>query len=217
MRKEGPVTQGMRNVIGASAAILVVTSAPASATVYQVADDGAVLVAKNGSFDRQDIAGAQAVDAAVPEAAPDVPANAITTLAAPSVPEYFRQSLLDASERNDLSPRLLAALARQESAWRPSIVSPKGAVGLTQLMPATARALAVDPRDPSANLHGGARYLRSLIDRFDGDLERALAAYNAGPARVARTGGVPAIRETRAYVATIVDRLGGAAAGEGAR
>ena len=106
-----------------------------------------------------------------------------------------------------MSPRLLAALTGQESAWRASVVSPKGAVGLTQLMPATARALAVDPRDPAANLAGGARYLRQLLDQFDGDIERALAAYNAGPGRVVRAGGIPPFRETRAYVAKIVDRL----------
>jgi soluble lytic murein transglycosylase-like protein len=81
-------------------------------------------------------------------------------------------------------------------------------MGLTQLMPATARALGVDPRDPVANLEGGARYLRLMLDRFGGDVVKALAAYNAGPERVERAGGVPAIRETREYVAAIMARLG---------
>lgn len=82
-------------------------------------------------------------------------------------------------------------------------------------MPATARALSVDPRQPSANLAGGARYLRQLIDQFNGNIEQALAAYNAGPGRVVRAMGIPAISETRSYVTNIVDRLGSAVLGEG--
>ena len=79
--------------------------------------------------------------------------------------------------------------------------------GLAQLMPGTARDLGVDPNDPFANLEGGARYLREQLDRFDGDLEKALAAYNAGPGRVIRANGVPRIRETQLYVAAIMGRL----------
>ena len=74
-------------------------------------------------------------------------------------------------------------------------------------MPATARYLGVNPDDPLDNLEGGARYLREQLDRFDGDLEKALAAYNAGPGRVMRAGGIPKIRETQHYVAAIMGRL----------
>jgi len=102
---------------------------------------------------------------------------------------------------------LLGALVWQESRWHPHAVSRKGAIGLTQLMPGTARELGVDPTDPLANLIGGARYLRQLLDQFDGDVEKALAAYNAGPGRVRSAGGVPAIAETRNYVASIVRRI----------
>jgi soluble lytic murein transglycosylase-like protein len=80
-------------------------------------------------------------------------------------------------------------------------------MGLAQLMPATARDLGVNPADPVQNLTGGARYLRALLDQFNGDLEKALAAYNAGPGRVSRAGGVPAIAETRNYVASIVRHI----------
>jgi soluble lytic murein transglycosylase-like protein len=80
-------------------------------------------------------------------------------------------------------------------------------VGLTQIMPGTARLLAVDPHDPAANLEGGAHYLRQMLDLFDGNVERALAAYNAGPRRVLRAQGLPHIAETQAYVSTIIDRL----------
>ena len=74
-------------------------------------------------------------------------------------------------------------------------------------MPGTARELGVNPGDPFANLEGGARYLRQQLDRFDGNVEKALAAYNAGPGRVERAGGVPRIRETQLYVAAIMGRL----------
>ena len=102
---------------------------------------------------------------------------------------------------------MLASLVWQESRWNPQAVSPKGAIGLAQLMPATARNLGVNPSDPTQNLVGGARYLRQLLDSFDGNVEKALAAYNAGPARVRNAGGIPAIAETRAYVSSIVRRI----------
>jgi soluble lytic murein transglycosylase-like protein len=115
--------------------------------------------------------------------------------------------IAELSVKYDVSPALLDAVVWQESRWNVDAVSPAGARGLAQLMPATARMMGVDPDDPHANLEGGARYLRMQLDRFGGDLEKALAAYNAGPARVVKAGGVPAIRETRDYVAAILARL----------
>ena len=98
---------------------------------------------------------------------------------------------------------------------RGGVVSAAGAIGEMQLMPATARALGVDPWDTRDNFRGGAAYLGGLVHRYDGDLIRALAAYNAGPGAVDRYGGVPPYRETQAYVAAIMNRLGRRAA-EGA-
>jgi soluble lytic murein transglycosylase-like protein len=170
---------------------------PARADVFVISADGMVRAGADGA----------AVQSATGETAPAIPDAAITQIAAPQVPDAWRASLQSAAIRYHLSPDLLAALVWQESRWHPNAKSAKGAVGLAQLMPATARQLAVDPRDPDANLTGGARYLRQLLDRFDGDVERALAAYNAGPGRVDRAGGVPAIAETRSYVSTIFDRL----------
>jgi soluble lytic murein transglycosylase-like protein len=95
------------------------------------------------------------------------------------------------------------SLVRAESSYNPNARSPVGAIGLTQLMPGTARDLGVDPYDPAQNIDGGMRYLSQQYARF-GDWALALAAYNAGPARVARTGGVPAIPETQNYVAKIL-------------
>ena len=106
------------------------------------------------------------------------------------------------------------AMIEAESAYRVDALSPKGAYGLGQLMPATARDLRVDREDPAQNLEGAARYLVAQMDRF-GSAELALAAYNAGPHRVVEHGGVPPFRETRAYVArigAIYDRLAAEAA-----
>ena len=123
------------------------------------------------------------------------------------VPDGYKAKVAELAARFDLSPTLIEALVWQESRWRENAVSPVGARGLAQLMPGTARDLGVDPDDPFANLEGGARYLREQLDRFDGDLEKALAAYNAGPGRVIRAGGIPRIRETQLYVAAIMGRL----------
>lgn len=128
-------------------------------------------------------------------------------LHAAAVPDVYRAKVEELAARFDLSPSLIEALVWQESRWRANARSPVGARGLAQLMPGTARDLGVDPDDPFANLEGGARYLREQIDRFDGDLEKALAAYNAGPGRVMRAGGIPRIRETQLYVAAIMGRL----------
>lgn len=110
-----------------------------------------------------------------------------------------------AAERHRLDPKLLHALVAVESAYHPQALSSAGAGGLTQLMPQTAKALGVADRfDTDANLSGGAAYLARQLLRF-GDLRLALAAYNAGPDRVARLGRVPNFPETQAYVAAVVD------------
>ncbi len=130
-----------------------------------------------------------------------------TDLAARLIPGAYAAKVHELAERFDLSPALIEALVWQESRWRERAVSPAGARGLAQLMPGTARELGVNPDDPFANLEGGARYLRQQLDRFDGDVEKALAAYNAGPGRVRAANGIPAIRETQHYVAAVMGRL----------
>jgi soluble lytic murein transglycosylase-like protein len=127
--------------------------------------------------------------------------------AAQVVPATYAAKVHELAARFDLSPALLEAVVWQESRWRANAVSPVGARGLAQLMPGTAREMGVNPDDPFANLEGGARYLREQLDRFDGDVEKALAAYNAGPGRVEAAGGIPRIRETQLYVASIMGRL----------
>ena len=122
-------------------------------------------------------------------------------------PTRWRIRVAELAAKYDISPTLLEAVVWQESRWNELAVSPVGARGLAQLMPGTAAQMGVNPGDPMANLEGGARYLRLQLDAFGGDIEKALAAYNAGPGRVAKAGGVPNIRETRAYVAAIMARL----------
>lgn len=117
----------------------------------------------------------------------------------------YDAAVSEAAVRHRIDPKLLHALVTVESAYRPQAVSTAGAGGLTQLMPGTATALGVSDRfDVDANLSGGADYLARQLLRF-GDLRLALAAYNAGPERVARLGRIPKISETQAYVAHVVE------------
>jgi hypothetical protein len=107
-----------------------------------------------------------------------------------------------------LSPKLVSAVIAQESGGRPCAVSPKGAMGLMQIMPDLASDMNIaDPFDPEQNLEAGVRYLSQLMERYRGDLRLALAAYNAGPGRVDSSGGVPDIEETKAYVASILRKV----------
>ncbi len=121
-------------------------------------------------------------------------------------PRRELQDLIEGYSRQfDLDPMLVRAIIQVESAYDPRAVSRKGAIGLMQLMPATAAELRVaDPYDAADNIRGGTTYLRQLLDQFDGQLELALAGYNAGPQAVRRYGGVPPYEETRNYVSRVL-------------
>lgn len=119
--------------------------------------------------------------------------------------EDFSRILDGLARRYAVDPNLVRSVIVAESGGDPNAVSPKGALGLMQLMPATASCLGVDdPFDPVQNLEGGIKYLAQLIDRYDGDVEKALAAYNAGPGAVDRHGGIPPFRETQTYVKRVL-------------
>ena len=125
---------------------------------------------------------------------------------AASVPRAEIDAFIEThARRQQLDPDLVRAVVQVESAFQPGAESHKGAMGLMQLMPETARVLSVrDPWDPNDNLQGGTVYLRHLLDRFGGQLELALAGYNAGPENVERYGGIPPFEETRSYVEKVL-------------
>jgi soluble lytic murein transglycosylase-like protein len=116
-------------------------------------------------------------------------------------------ALTRASAAAAIDQALLDSVAWQESRFNPKAISRKGAVGVMQLMPRTANRLGVDAAKASDNVSGGARYMRLLLARYDGDIVKSLAAYNAGPAAVDRYGGVPPYAETRAFVDAVLQRL----------
>ncbi|TRW17519.1 lytic transglycosylase domain-containing protein [Glacieibacterium frigidum] len=165
--------------------LLLAAACPVSAAVWEVGADG--------SLDRLDTQ----------------PVAATPVTAAPVAPRAnrFHPQVKQAGDRYALSPALIDAIAHVESRYRADAVSRAGARGIMQLMPGTARDLGVDATDAGANIRGGTAYLRQLLDRFDGDVVRTIAAYNAGPGAVLRAGGVPRYAETRAYVAAVLDRL----------
>lgn len=171
-----------------AAAGLAFGAVPAAAQVIEVGDDGHVQTySKPTRF-------VSSADGAVDRVAPEVTRTANQV-------DRFEQ----AARTADIDVDLLRAVAWNESHFHADAISPKGALGLMQLMPATAAALGIDPRDPDANVHGGARYLALQLQKF-GSVPLALAAYNAGPGAVLRWGGIPPYAETRAYVSAIMSR-----------
>jgi len=121
----------------------------------------------------------------------------------------FRSLIEQAAQRHHLDAALLAAVVHVESGGNPQAVSPAGAQGLTQLIPATAQRFGVrDPFDPAQSLDGAAKYLRGLLGQFGGDVSKALAAYNAGEGNVKKYGGIPPFAETQAYVPAVLAAYG---------
>ncbi len=146
-------------------------------------------------------------DGYVPPATPAAPAPAPQPVAAapsapaPAPPALTPTELADrAADKYGLPRWLVRSVMKNESGFQPAAVSPKGAIGLMQLMPGTAQVLGANPKDPAANADAGARYLRDLLEKYDGALWHALAAYNAGPGAVQKFRGVPPYSETVRYI-----------------
>ncbi len=128
----------------------------------------------------------------------------VTPIVAPAPAKDPATLVRDAARRTGLPTALVESVARVESNLRPDAVSPKGALGVMQLMPATARELAADPHDTAQNIDAGARLLRDLLIKYDGDVVKALSAYNAGSSAVDRYRGMPPYAETRDYVDKVI-------------
>lgn len=136
---------------------------------------------------------------------PAPPTSEGTPASASKTPRTIEEIVADAAHKYAVPRSLVRAVARAESAMNPAAVSPKGAQGVMQLMPGTARELGVkDAFDAAENIDAGVRLLRQLLEKYDGRVAEALAAYNAGPGAVARHKGVPPYRETRGYIRKIV-------------
>jgi soluble lytic murein transglycosylase-like protein len=171
----------------------------ANTRLYLGGDDTSFVDVPTAEIDRIEPDLTPPPEAPAPAAVVSQPAS--RPAAAVNIPE----AVSAASDRYRLDPDLVNSVIRAESGFNPHAVSPKGAQGLMQLMPKTAFKLGVpNAFDPTANVEGGTRYLRELLERYNFDIIKALAAYNAGPHRVEQFGGVPPYRETRKYVAGIV-------------
>ncbi len=189
-------------VLTTVAALAAAIGAPAFAQVIEISPDGDVATYAGPAVFTSD--GAQSITANPPAAG---------SIAATPPPAEVKAVIRAAAARHDVSPALVEAVAWQESRFRQDAVSPKGARGVMQLMPSTARSLGVDSADLAANVEGGTSYLAGMLRRFSGDVVLALSAYNAGPGAVLRHRGVPPYPETRAYVAAILERLAAASQG----
>jgi soluble lytic murein transglycosylase-like protein len=135
------------------------------------------------------------------------PAPVVATAAPATAPPKStdpKTLVREAAVRNSLPPAFVASVAKAESAMKQSAVSPKGAIGVMQLMPATAKSLDADPHDTEQNIDAGTRLLRELLTKYDGDVVKALAAYNAGPGAVDKYNGLPPYRETQDYVNKVI-------------
>jgi peptidoglycan DL-endopeptidase CwlO len=151
----------------------------------------------------QDVGNPSVIRRVLPAESASPVAGAASTASLSGVP--YADLFTRAGSRHGVDPALLAAVAQQESGFDASAVSPAGAQGLMQFMPATARGLGVDPFDPASAVDGAARYLADLTDQF-GSTELGLAAYNAGPGTVRRYGGIPPYAETQNYVRTVMSK-----------
>jgi soluble lytic murein transglycosylase-like protein len=181
-------------VLLAIAAACCLATEPAAAQVLEIGADGAVT-----RFDGPTVFTQDGATTLSPAAEP--PSSGTAGV------DTVRRQLSTAADAYALDPKLIEAVAWRESRFRADARSPKGAVGVMQLMPGTARDLGVDPFDVTQNIRGGAIYLRRMLSEFGGDVRLALAAYNAGPAAVRKHGGVPPYAETQAYVTSILGRM----------
>jgi soluble lytic murein transglycosylase-like protein len=179
--------------VGAGAVLAIVASCAAIADVIEIQDDGTTATFTGPVISTAD--GAHPIGAVAPDRPSAVPSQILSN------------RMTFAAGQSGISGRLIEAVAWQESRFNQQARSAKGAIGVMQLMPETARELGVNAEIPAGNIDGGAAYLSKLLRLYDGDLILALSAYNAGPAAVTRYGGEPPFAETRNFVDGVLGRL----------
>lgn len=179
-------------IVVITAVILLSMSVPSQAQIASYVDEHGKVVYVNGDSPRRK-------DGSTISSTP--PAQ---TANAPG--DHLDQIVQQAAERHNLDPALVKAVISTESGWNPTAISRKGAVGLMQLIPETAERFGVgNAFDPVQNVEGGTSYLKALLDHYNGDLSKTLAAYNAGERAVDQSGGIPAYPETERYVQKVTD------------
>jgi soluble lytic murein transglycosylase-like protein len=193
-------------------ALLLLPCLPASADIYQYTDENGVVHFSNvdvGKTKKFTTVKAEPREALTKEPAKHIPGPVKATSSA-VVPTSYFQLINSASYKHGVDPSLVHAIIKVESDYNPYAMSKKGAMGLMQLMPQTALELNVkNSFSPAENIYGGVKYLRYLMDRYEGNLSLALAAYNAGETMVKRWGTIPPIRETQNYVKRILTLYNG--------
>jgi len=179
-------------IVVIAAVILLSASAPSQAQIASYLDEHGKLVYVNGDSPKRKDEGTIS------------PTQTAQSANAPG--DHLDQIVQQAADRHNLDPALVKAVISTESDWNPWAISRKGAVGLMQLIPATAERFGVgNAFDPAQNVEGGTSYLKSLLDHYNGDLTKTLAAYNAGQRAVDQSGGIPAYPETERYVQKVTD------------
>ena len=176
------------NQLFAVFALVIGCAAAATAQVMSIGGDGSVLMTCTAAQNNAAMAATRSTQGS-------------------TIPPAYRSMIARAARLYEISPDLLDVLARQESNYDQGARSPKGAIGIMQLMPASAKALGVDAFDAEQNIRGGAAYLRYMLNVYDGHIDMALSAYNAGQNAVNRYGGIPPFRETRSYLQRNFDNL----------
>jgi soluble lytic murein transglycosylase-like protein len=179
-------------IVVIAAVILLSASAPSQAQIASYVDEHGNVIYVNGDSPKRKTG--STISSAPAAQSPNAPGD------------HLDQIVQQAAERHDLDPALVKAVISTESGWNPTAISRKGAVGLMQLIPATAERFGVgNSFDPAQNVEGGTSYLKSLLDHYNGDLTKTLAAYNAGERAVDQSGGIPAYPETERYVQKVTD------------
>jgi hypothetical protein len=201
LRNFRPCTRSSWNIPGLTIVVLLIGVAwgllavPARAQIESYVDEHGRLIYTNEDSTPHRVVTVSSI-AHAPEASASQPAP----------PARLEHIVDEAAQRHDLDPALVNAVISTESGWNPQAISNKGAMGLMQLIPGTAERFGVgNPFDPAQNIDGGTAYLKALLDRYNGDLTKSLAAYNAGERAVDRSGGVPPFWQTRQYVRKVKD------------